>query len=85
MSGVSWSWNLLLTDGSIPFFFEPNFDAKVAPLDAARRIQNDQSVITEGHHTSKQVRKKVYEPIVYGDFLRGKVRNNFGYNEGEYN
>jgi len=72
-----------LTDASIPFFFEPNFDTKVAPLEAARRIQKDLSLITEGHDTAKNE----YEPIVYGDFLREKVRNNFVHDdeEGEYN
>jgi hypothetical protein len=63
--------------GSIPFFFEPNFDSEVAPLEAARRIQKDLSLLGGKHHTSKQVPEKKYEPVVYGDFLRGKVSNNF--------
>ena len=62
---------------SIPFFFEPNFDAEVAPLEAARRIQKDLSLLGGKHYTSKQVPEKKYEPVVYGDFLRGKVGNNF--------
>jgi hypothetical protein len=62
---------------SIPFFFEPNFDAEVAPLEAARRIQKDLSVLGGKHHTSKQVLENKYEPVVYGDFLRRKVSNNF--------
>jgi isopenicillin N synthase-like dioxygenase len=74
-----------LTNASIPFFFEPNFDANVAPLEAARRLQKDLGLITKGHHTPKQVPEKVYEPIVYGDFLRGKVRNNFASGGGKYN
>jgi isopenicillin N synthase-like dioxygenase len=73
-----------LTDASIPFFFEPNFDTKVAPLEAARRMQKNLNHITEGHHTSKQVQEKIYEPVVYGDFLREKVRNNFVH-EGKHN
>jgi hypothetical protein len=73
-----------LTDHSIPFFFEPNFDANVAPLEAARRIQKDLGLITE-HHSPKQVPEKIHEPIVYGDFLREKVRNNFVSGGGKYN
>lgn len=67
---------------SIPFFFEPNFDAKVAPLAAAHRIQ-DLSRNSEEDHTSEQTRK-TYEPTIYGDFLMKKVRNNFA-GEGKYN
>jgi len=74
---LSRSSNPLLTGASIPFFFEPNFDTKVAPLDAVRRIQKDLSQITEKYHPSEQDRKEVYEPVIYGDFLREKVRNNF--------
>jgi hypothetical protein len=62
---------------SIPFFFEPNFDTEVAPLEAARRIQKDLSLLGGKHHTSKQVPEKKYEPILYGDFLREKVSKNF--------
>jgi len=68
---------------SIPFFFEPNFDAKVAPLEAARRIQEDLSRTTEGYNTSQQIRK-IYEPKIYGDFLLTKVSNNFA-GGGKYN
>jgi len=71
-----------LTATSIPFFFEPNFDAKVAPLAAARRIQEDLSRDSEKHSTSEQNRK-TYEPMIYGDFLMKKVRNNFA-GEGKY-
>ena len=74
-----------LTDASIPFFFEPNFDTKVAPLEAARRIQKDPNLITEGYYTSKQDQKKAYDIIVYGDFLREKVRKNFVRDEGKHN
>ena len=74
-----------LTDVSIPFFFEPNFDSKIAPLEAARRIQKDLSLSAGKHHTSKQAGEKIYEPIVYGDFLRGKVSNNFVSGGSKYN
>jgi len=81
---LSRSSNLLLTDVSIPFFFEPNFDTTVAPLEAARRIQNDLSLNTEKPRSSKQAQKKIYEPVVYGDFLREKVRNNFVHDGGKH-
>ncbi|KAF8495495.1 Clavaminate synthase-like protein [Russula emetica] len=68
----------------IPFFFEPNFDTEVAPLEAARRIQKDLSLLGVKHHTSIQVSEKKYEPVVYGDFLRKKVSNNFD-GGGRYN
>jgi isopenicillin N synthase-like dioxygenase len=68
----------------IPFFFEPNFDAEVAPLEAARRIQEDLGRTTKGNPTSQQIRKK-YEPTIYGDFLLTKVRNNFAIGGGKYN
>ncbi|KAL0578636.1 hypothetical protein V5O48_003379 [Marasmius crinis-equi] len=52
---------------SIPFFFEPNFDAFVKPLEAAKRIRAAQQTEAD----------KTYKPIVYGDFLLSKVSNNF--------
>ncbi|KAF8914947.1 Clavaminate synthase-like protein [Mucidula mucida] len=51
---------------SIPFFFEPNFNAHVKTLAAALRLQDGKTRDT-----------KVYEPVVYGDFLLRKVSNNF--------
>lgn len=47
---------------SVPFFFEPNFDAKVAPL-------------KECIDRTGGVRK--YEEVMYGDWLEGKIRGNF--------
>ena len=55
----------------IPFFFEPNFDALIKPLPAALRIQDGTG---EGH--GEQMKKR-YQPIVYGEFLKRKVGNNF--------
>ncbi|KAK4685402.1 hypothetical protein P7C73_g4748, partial [Tremellales sp. Uapishka_1] len=53
---------------SIPFFFEPNFDARVKVLEAAkRRARTEGREITEG------------KEVVYGDFLVGKVSGNFKY------
>ncbi|KAF9534471.1 Clavaminate synthase-like protein [Crepidotus variabilis] len=52
---------------SIPFFFEPNFDALVKPLPAVkRRVEAEESL-------SKRVRR----PVKYGEFLMSKVGNNF--------
>ncbi|KAG6816809.1 hypothetical protein H0H87_002778 [Tephrocybe sp. NHM501043] len=50
---------------SIPFFFEPNFDADVRPLAAALRLQKPED------------RTEYREPVIYGNFLMGKVGNNF--------
>lgn len=49
---------------SVPFFFEPNFNAHVQPLAAALRLQGGQPT-------------KEYLPVVYGEFLLKKVANNF--------
>ncbi|EIN12600.1 Clavaminate synthase-like protein [Punctularia strigosozonata HHB-11173 SS5] len=61
---------------SIPFFFEPNFNAEVKPLAAALRIQ---SADDDAHAEQKK-----YEPVVYGDFLLKKVGNNFATGKGKY-
>jgi isopenicillin N synthase-like dioxygenase len=55
--------------GRIPFFFEPNFTAKVEPLAAAIRVHEKEGV------NSKEA--KNYQPTIYGDFLMKKVGNNF--------
>uniref|UniRef100_A0A0W0F3Y2 Fe2OG dioxygenase domain-containing protein n=1 Tax=Moniliophthora roreri TaxID=221103 RepID=A0A0W0F3Y2_MONRR len=60
---------------SIPFFFEPNFDAVVKPLDAALRIQDSRK---------EPPSDKQYKPVKYGDFLLGKVSNNFAGGGGKY-
>lgn len=52
---------------SIPFFYEPNFDALIKPLPCALAHQ------TEGDEQK--------EPMVYGDFLTSKVSRNFVYVE----
>jgi len=62
---------------SIPFFYEPNFDAHVKPLAAAARIQ-------EGGPVIKKKLQKKYEPVVYGQFLLNKVGNNFESGKGRY-
>ena len=67
---------------SIPFFFEPNFNARVAPLGAALRIQEDLSLTSEKWHEKL---RKTYEPTIYGDFLMKKVGNNFVTGQGKYN
>ncbi|KAF5360915.1 hypothetical protein D9756_004798 [Leucocoprinus leucothites] len=60
---------------SIPFFFEPNFDALVKPLDAALRARALQP--TEN-------REPLRSPIVYGEFLKKKVGNNFTTSRDRY-
>jgi isopenicillin N synthase-like dioxygenase len=47
---------------SVPFFFEPDFEARIAPLGTCLR---DTGGVAK------------YEEVVYGDFLRSKVEGNF--------
>lgn len=56
---------------SVPFFFEPNFDAVVKPLEAALRIHN----VTRSS-SSKPLAGR-FPPIIYGEFLKSKVGANF--------
>ncbi|KAH8922772.1 Clavaminate synthase-like protein [Atractiella rhizophila] len=51
---------------SVPFFYEPNFDAKVEPLE---------SLVEKMKAEGKEVEKK--EGVVYGEFLMSKVAGNF--------
>lgn len=53
---------------SIPFFFEPNFDANIKPLAAVLRPRNGDTAVKEF-----DARRSVN----YGDFLVAKVGNNF--------
>jgi len=59
---------------SIPFFFEPNFDALIEPLDI--NIQHDQEN-REPLENGSLVMRKSYAPVVYGEFLMKKVGSNF--------
>ena len=63
----------------IPFFFEPNFDALIKPLDAALRMQ---AVDSDPLHPG--VVKRIYEPVRYGEFLKKKVGSNFDTGKGRY-
>ncbi|KDR82681.1 hypothetical protein GALMADRAFT_220671 [Galerina marginata CBS 339.88] len=61
----------------VPFFFEPNFTARVKPLAAVKKTKEGEPI----SDTSTLVKKS----IVYGDFLVGKVGNNFAVNgKGKY-
>ncbi|KAG8925775.1 hypothetical protein FRC01_009727 [Tulasnella sp. 417] len=53
---------------SLPFFFEPNFDALVKPLAAVVRAQEA---------SGEKIDDGTYAPVVYGEFLKSKVTNNF--------
>lgn len=53
---------------SLPFFFEPNFDALVKPLAAVVRAQEA---------SGEKIDNDIYTPVVYGEFLKSKVTNNF--------
>ncbi|EFP83182.1 hypothetical protein PGT21_007627 [Puccinia graminis f. sp. tritici] len=54
---------------SVPFFYEPAFDAIVAPLPAAIRLQQ--------RLQGKQLVEIVKKPVQYGEFLISKVSRNF--------
>jgi hypothetical protein len=109
--------HVLIVSHSIPFFYEPAFDARVQPLAAALRLQADSASPPHPNRfahvtytvdgvaipttddaasssndpakvngtgaeiaTSEPVppqARKVYEPVVYGDFLLKKVGGNF--------
>lgn len=65
----------------IPFFFEPNFDALIAPLPAALRLQEEDRTVRGIHGGAP---RKTYQPVVYGDFLLRKVGSNFDTGKGRY-
>jgi len=69
-------FDALLTH-SIPFFFEPNFDAHIKPLAAALRLQE--------REPNTNTNEKKYTAVIYGDFLKAKVGNNFAGGKGKYN
>jgi isopenicillin N synthase-like dioxygenase len=54
----------------LPFFFEPAFNAKIEPLEAAKG-----KIAQEGWKLDKH--SKTYSQVRYGDFLLGKVSGNF--------
>jgi len=62
---------------SVPFFFEPNVTANVAPLTAALRIQAQASSNGESGRDGENVDTSAYPPVVYGEFLKRKVAGNF--------
>lgn len=70
-----------LSFSSIPFFFEPNFDALIAPLPAALRLQEEDRAVRGVHGGAP---RKTYQPVVYGDFLLRKVGSNFDTGKGRY-
>lgn len=66
----------------IPFFFEPNFDAFIKPLDAAVCMQAvGSNSLRPGEGTTV---KPNYEPVRYGEFLKKKVGSNFDTGKGRY-
>ena len=67
----------LILSSSVPFFFEPNFTARVAPLAAALRIQAQASSNRGKGEDGGCVDTNAYPPIVYGEFLKSKVSGNF--------
>jgi len=68
---------LLILPCSVPFFFEPNFTAHVAPLAAALRIQAQSRPDGDEGEDGGKVDTSAYPPMVYGEFLKSKVAGNF--------
>ncbi|KAI9058326.1 Clavaminate synthase-like protein [Trametes sanguinea] len=64
---------------SIPFFFEPNFDAHIEPLPTAVQAQEEDRALR-----GLKGLRKTYQPVVYGDFLLKKVGSNFNTGKGRY-
>ena len=62
---------------SVPFFFEPNFDALVEPLPAALRIQEEDRRVRNIERPAK-----TYKSVVYGEFLLNKGGSNFDTGKG---
>ena len=56
---------------SLPFFFEPAFDAEVRPLHAAKRKIEQEGWIVENQGKVERA------GVRYGDFLTSKVVGNF--------
>lgn len=65
----------------IPFFSEPNFNALIKPLDAALRMQAED---TDFLHPKVAVVRPTYEQVRYGEFLKKKVGSNFDTGKGKY-
>ncbi|KAJ9104390.1 hypothetical protein QFC20_004526 [Naganishia adeliensis] len=55
---------------SLPFFFEPVFNAEIKPLEAAKRKIAQEGWLLDKHGTD-------YSQVRYGDFLLGEVSGNF--------
>ena len=47
---------------SVPFFFDPNYDGLIAPIDTL---------------VQQSGRPPCFEPIMYGDYLLAKTSKNF--------
>ncbi|SGY13651.1 BQ5605_C010g05931 [Microbotryum silenes-dioicae] len=58
---------------SIPFFFEPNFDAVIKPLPAALKLRDEAAgALKDGPEPTAHA-----DSVIYGEFLRSKVAGNF--------
>lgn len=58
---------------SIPFFYEPSFDAVVRPLPTAVKLQRELDLSKDSKAPSRQAQ----DQVVYGEFLAKKVAGNF--------
>jgi len=71
---------------SIPFFYEPNFTTVVKPLRAALELQQGTRMpgLDSKYKTQQEDDAKIYEPVVYSDFLLKKISGNFETGKGKY-
>jgi hypothetical protein len=65
----------------VPFFFEPNLDAVVKPLDAALRMQAEDTNFLRPRE--KKIIEPNYEPIRYGELLTRKNGGDFTLGDGK--
>ncbi|GAA6003119.1 uncharacterized protein JCM10292_002877 [Rhodotorula paludigena] len=56
---------------SIPFFYEPSFNARIEPLPSALKLREKLGLPPSS----------AIKPVIYGDFLRSKVSNNFSHDD----
>ncbi|KAF8517425.1 hypothetical protein BU17DRAFT_49951 [Hysterangium stoloniferum] len=68
----------------IPFFFEPNFNARIEPLNAAHRLIKLGDEANDAVEVQGAVPRKKYKSVVYGESLLKKVGSNFS-GGGKYN
>jgi isopenicillin N synthase-like dioxygenase len=68
---------------SVPFFYEPNFDALIRPLPVMKTLSSSQAnarVSMAYASTNSNIRSGNDSSVKYGDHLLNKVTTNFDFN-----